>query len=175
MIYDMILSASDKSHDSVNSVHSYKLGYSALPMARVGSSDDDAREKETQLTNSSEREMAASSSDIRYELGNTRLGDSTAELKAAKTTLSKLLKISDDVINLLLSADELEAQILSDIAEQLLKALKHICELLNKLQADTRHLIGEVICLDSTESIPLMYKLHDRFFPSEEIAIFFSC
>ena len=167
----MILSASDKSHDSVNSVHSYNLGYSALPMARVGSSDDDAREKETQLANSSEREMAASSSDIRYELGNTRLGDSTAELKA---TLSKLLKISDDVINLLLSADELEAQILSDIAEQLLKALKHICELLKKLQADTRHLIGEVICLDSTESITLMYKLHDRFFLSKELAIFFS-
>lgn len=142
-----------------------------------GSSDDDTREKETQLANSSEREMAASSSDIRYELGNTvppRLGDSTAELKAARTTLSKLLKISDDVINLLLSADELEAQILSDIAEQLLKALKHICELLNKLQADTRHLIGEVICLDSTESITLMYKLHDRFFLSKELAIFFS-
>ena len=140
-------------------------------MACVGSSDDDAREKETQLANSSEREMAASSSDIGYELIDTKLGDSTAELKAAKTTLSKLLKISDDVINLLLSADQLEAQTLSVIAEQLLKALKHICEFLNKLQPETRHLIGEIMYLDSTESITLMYKLHDKFFLGEERVI----
>lgn len=140
-------------------------------MACVGSSDD-AREKETQLANSSEREMAASSSDISgYELVDTRLGDSTAELKADKTTLSKFLKTSDDVINLLLSADQLEAQTLSDIAEQLLKALKHICELLNKLQPETRHLIGEIMYLDSTESITLMYKLHDKFFLGEERVI----
>ena len=131
------------------------------------STDINAGEKELQLAaNSGESEMAVSPSpDTRYDLVDTRAGD---ELKAAKTTLSKLLKNSDDVINLLLSGDQLEAQLLSDIAEQLLKALKHICEHLTKLQPKILHLTGQVMCLESTENITLMYKFHDKYFLSKE-------
>ena len=132
-------------------------------MACVKSTDVNAGEKDLQLAaNSGESEMAVSSPDTRYDLVDTRAGD---ELKAVKKTLLKLLKNSDDVINLLLSG---EAQLLSDIAEQLLKALKHICEHLTKLQPKILHLTGQVMCLESTESITLMYKFHDKYFLSKE-------
>ena len=128
----------------------------------------DINEGETELqlaANPGEREMAVSSADIRHDLVDTSAGD---ELNVAKTTLSKLLKNSDDVVRLLLSGDQLEPQLLSDIAEQLLKALEHICEHLTKLQPKILHLTGQVMCLESTESISLMYKFHDKYFLSEE-------
>ena len=95
-------------------------------------------------------------------------GDSTGQLKAARKALLDLLGISDQVINLLLSADQVEVPIFRKTAEQLLKVLKDICEHLTTLQPEILRFIGEVICLDSTGSITLMYKFHDAYFLSKE-------
>lgn len=90
------------------------------------------------------------------------------ELKAARTEILKHFNESDGVINLLLSADpQLEAQTMSDIASKLLDILKHIHEHLAKLQTECLHLLGEVLCLESVDSITLMFKFHDSYFLSK--------
>jgi hypothetical protein len=107
----------------------------------------------------------AFSADLRYELEKLTQDESTGELRVARTAVSILFKSSDDVINLLLSADHPETTYTT--AEQLLKALKQICEHLTKLQPDVLRLIGTVLCLESTESINLMYKFHNEYFLSK--------
>ena len=124
----------------------------------------ESAEKELQLA-TGEREIAVSPPDAGCEL---RLSDPTGDLEASKVTLSKLLRTADDIMNLLFSADQLEAHLLNDIAEQLFKALKHICEHLTKLQPKILHLTGQAMCLESTDSITLMYKFHSEHFLSKE-------
>lgn len=126
----------------------------------------ESAEKELQLA-TGEREISVSPPDTGCEL---RLSDPTGDLEASKATLSKLLRTADDIMNLLFSADQLEAHLLNDniIAEQLFKALKHICEHLTKLQPKILHLTGQAMCLESTGSITLMYKFHSEHFLSKE-------
>ena len=134
-------------------------------MACLGSSDIDTEELK----------LAASGDEATLSPGTAGCeliqNDSTGELKAARTAILKLLKESSSAINLLISSGQIEAQTVSDIAEQLLEILKHIREQLSRLQPETLHLIGEVVCLESTESITLMYKFHNAYFLSKYSAL----
>lgn len=134
----------------------------------MASSDvEDAEAGELELA-SSEKQHGMSTT--KSEIEKLIQDDSTGQLKAARTTLLEILTISDDVMHLLLhlSPDQLEDQTLNDIAEQLLKVLKDICEYLMKLQPEILSFVGEVMCLDSAESITLMYKFHDVYFLSKQ-------
>ena len=113
------------------------------------------------------RSEMATMSDSKCEVEKQMRDDSTAQLhlESARMILLELLTLSNDIVSLLLSADELEVQTLTEIARQLLKVLNDICEHLTKLQPEILRLIGEVI--SSTESIAVMYKFHDVYFLSK--------
>lgn len=133
-------------------------------------SSDVTRSKELQLAFSDDNyNVERCVTDAKHELEMQIAEDSTGQLKVVKNTLLKLLKMSDDAIELLLQISS-EDPTVTDIGARLFEILRDICKYLTTLEPHVLDFVGKAMYLDSTQSITLMYKFHDMYFLSKCVA-----